>query len=67
MAHRLFTSESVTEGHPDKICDQISDAVLDAILEKDPTAVPADEIRGIAVLETVKDGETVYRRQQDTR
>ncbi len=33
---RLFTSESVTEGHPDKICDQISDAVLDAILEKDP-------------------------------
>jgi S-adenosylmethionine synthetase len=33
---RLFTSESVTEGHPDKICDQVSDAVLDAILEKDP-------------------------------
>ena len=36
MAKRLFTSESVTEGHPDKICDQISDAVLDAILEADP-------------------------------
>ncbi len=36
MSHYLFTSESVTEGHPDKICDQISDAVLDAILEKDP-------------------------------
>ena len=36
MAHYLFTSESVTEGHPDKLCDQISDAVLDAILEKDP-------------------------------
>ena len=36
MSHRFFTSESVTEGHPDKICDQISDAVLDAILEKDP-------------------------------
>ena len=36
MAKRLFTSESVTEGHPDKICDAISDAVLDAILEKDP-------------------------------
>jgi S-adenosylmethionine synthetase len=36
MAKKLFTSESVTEGHPDKICDQISDAVLDAILEKDP-------------------------------
>ncbi|MBQ9563041.1 MAG: methionine adenosyltransferase, partial [Lachnospiraceae bacterium] len=36
MAHYLFTSESVTEGHPDKICDQISDAVLDAILADDP-------------------------------
>ena len=36
MSHYLFTSESVTEGHPDKICDQISDAVLDAILEQDP-------------------------------
>jgi len=36
MAKHLFTSESVTEGHPDKICDQISDAVLDAIFEKDP-------------------------------
>ena len=43
MARRLFTSESVTEGHPDKICDQISDAVLDAILEKDPTARVACE------------------------
>ncbi|MFH1140157.1 MAG: S-adenosylmethionine synthetase N-terminal domain-containing protein, partial [Chloroflexota bacterium] len=32
----LFTSESVTEGHPDKLCDQISDAILDAILAKDP-------------------------------
>ena len=40
---RLFTSESVTEGHPDKICDQISDAVLDSILEKDPTARVACE------------------------
>ncbi len=39
----LFTSESVTEGHPDKICDQISDAVLDAIIEKDPTARVACE------------------------
>ena len=36
MARTLFSSESVTEGHPDKICDQISDAVLDAILEQDP-------------------------------
>ena len=40
---RLFTSESVTEGHPDKICDQISDAVLDSILEKDPAARVACE------------------------
>ncbi|MBQ7980006.1 MAG: methionine adenosyltransferase, partial [Oscillospiraceae bacterium] len=36
MSKMLFTSESVTEGHPDKICDQISDAVLDAILAQDP-------------------------------
>lgn len=36
MARHLFTSESVTEGHPDKICDQISDAILDAMLENDP-------------------------------
>ena len=35
VATRLFTSESVTEGHPDKICDAISDAILDALLEKD--------------------------------
>lgn len=40
---RLFTSESVTEGHPDKICDQISDAILDAILEQDPQARVAVE------------------------
>ncbi len=40
---KFFTSESVTEGHPDKICDQISDAVLDAILEKDPDARVACE------------------------
>lgn len=43
MAKHLFTSESVTEGHPDKICDQISDAILDAIIEKDPTARVACE------------------------
>lgn len=43
MEKRLFTSESVTEGHPDKVCDQISDAVLDAILEKDPEAHVACE------------------------
>lgn len=40
---RLFTSESVTEGHPDKICDQISDSILDAILENDPNARVACE------------------------
>ena len=43
MANRLFTSESVTEGHPDKICDQISDAVLDAIIAQDPMARVACE------------------------
>ena len=43
MAKRLFTSESVTEGHPDKICDQISDAVLDAILAQDPMSRVACE------------------------
>ncbi|WP_027628901.1 methionine adenosyltransferase [Ruminiclostridium cellobioparum] len=43
MSKRLFTSESVTEGHPDKICDQISDAVLDAIYELDPQARVACE------------------------
>jgi S-adenosylmethionine synthetase len=42
-AHYLFTSESVTEGHPDKICDQISDAVLDACLEQDPASRVACE------------------------
>ena len=40
---RLFTSESVSEGHPDKICDQISDAILDAILKQDKTAHVACE------------------------
>ena len=38
MSEYLFTSESVSEGHPDKVADQISDAILDAILEQDPTA-----------------------------
>ena len=47
MAHHFFTSESVTEGHPDKICDQISDAVLDAILAQDPYARVACETTGI--------------------
>ena len=43
MAKRLFTSESVTEGHPDKICDQISDAILDAMLAQDPMSRVACE------------------------
>ena len=43
MGHYLFTSESVTEGHPDKLCDQISDAILDAILAQDPTGHVACE------------------------
>src|SRR5262249_4155307 len=44
LSHRyLFTSESVTEGHPDKICDQVSDAILDALLSKDPKARVAAE------------------------
>ena len=43
MEHRLFTSESVTEGHPDKICDQISDAILDEMLKQDPNSRVACE------------------------
>ena len=43
MARHLFTSESVTQGHPDKVCDQISDGILDAILEQDPQARVACE------------------------
>ena len=40
----LFTSESVTEGHPDKICDQISDTILDALLTEDPKSRVAAEV-----------------------
>ena len=43
MSRRLFTSESVTEGHPDKIADQISDSILDALLAEDPTSRVAVE------------------------
>ena len=43
MTYRLFTSESVTEGHPDKICDQVSDAILDALLTVDPRSRVAVE------------------------
>ena len=43
MEKRLFTSESVTEGHPDKMCDAVSDAILDALMEKDPMSRVACE------------------------
>ena len=43
MDKRLFTSESVTEGHPDKICDNISDAILDALMAQDPMSRVACE------------------------
>ena len=43
MERLLFTSESVTEGHPDKMCDQISDAILDALMEQDPMSRVACE------------------------
>ena len=44
LGKKFFTSESVTEGHPDKVCDQIADAVLDDILEDDPAARVAVEV-----------------------
>ena len=43
MEKRLFTSESVTEGHPDKLCDAVSDAILDALMEQDPMSRVACE------------------------
>ena len=43
MAKRLFTSESVSEGHPDKVADQVSDAILDAIFKQDPRSRVAAE------------------------
>jgi S-adenosylmethionine synthetase len=66
-ANFLFTSESVTEGHPDKIADQISDAVLDAILEQDPTARVACETlvtTGLAVIagEITTDSKINYKK-----
>ena len=68
---KLFTSESVTEGHPDKICDKISDAVLDAIIEKDPAARVACEttvttgivsIMGEITTNTYVDFESIVRK-----
>ena len=54
LKRRIFTSESVTEGHPDKVCDQIADAVLDDVLSQDPKAKVACEVcahkNGIVVM-----------------
>ena len=52
MSKYLFTSESVTKGHPDKICDQISDAILDAMIEQDPMSRVACETAIHAIAET---------------
>ena len=72
MSHRLFTSESVTEGHPDKVCDQISDAVLDDILASGQAILGLLEIVsragaevagvGVALEKATKDGGEVLRR-----
>ena len=63
---RLFTAESVTEGHPDKLCDRISDAVLDAYLEKDPDARVACETAVTTGLVTIM-GEITSRAEVDLR
>ena len=49
--NKLFTSESVTEGHPDKLCDYVSDAVLDACLEQDPNSRVAIETQVKTVID----------------
>ena len=54
MERRLFTSESVTEGHPDKMCDQISDAILDALMEQDPMSRVACETATNAYIDIQK-------------
>ena len=66
MKNALFTSESVTEGHPDKMCDQISDAVLDALIKQDPTSRVACETlttTGLVVLagEITSSGQIDYQ------
>ena len=57
MEKILFTSESVTEGHPDKMCDAISDAILDALMEKDPMSRVACETATTTGLVLVMNGE----------
>ena len=64
MAKKFFTSESVTEGHPDKICDQISDAILDALLEADPMSRVACETTTTTGIVTVM-GEITTRAHID--
>ena len=64
MAHRIFTSESVTEGHPDKVCDQISDGILDAILAQDPMGRVACECIATTGMALVM-GELTYQGQVD--
>ena len=68
MAHHLFTSESVTEGHPDKICDQISDAILDAILAQDPNGRVACECTvTTGVVNVMRDHDRLLRRHPEGR
>ena len=65
----LFTSESVSEGHPDKVCDRISDAVVDAYLKADPTARVACETLAttnkVVIAGEVRGPETVLRRVEE--
>jgi len=62
---KFFTSESVTEGHPDKVCDQISDAVLDNILRQDPTARVACETIATTGMALVMGEITTFPRLQE--
>ncbi|MFA6110931.1 MAG: S-adenosylmethionine synthetase N-terminal domain-containing protein, partial [Candidatus Latescibacterota bacterium] len=64
MSRHLFTSESVSEGHPDKVADQISDAILDAMLAQDPTSRVACEVL-VTTGQVVVAGEVTSRAQVD--
>ena len=68
MSKYLFTSESVTEGHPDKICDQISDAILDALLEQDPMSrVACETVTTTGVVMCMGDNNKGYNRHTTDR